>query len=98
MTNAAAAAALDRIESDEAFATRLREAGNPEADLAILQGEGFDVTQQDMRDAVLDRYGDQLTPEQLDALAAGLDPVAEGAIVGATTSVVVTAAALAAVV
>jgi predicted ribosomally synthesized peptide with nif11-like leader len=98
MTKAAAAAALDRIETDEAFATRLKDGGNPEADLAILQGEGFDVTQQDMRDAVLDRYGEELTPEQLEALTAGLDPVVEGAIVGASTTVVVTAAALAAVV
>lgn len=95
MTKAAALAALDRIETDEAFATRLKEGENPEADLAILHAEGFDVTQQDMHDAVLDRYGDQLTEEQLDAVAAGADPAQITAIVVGN---VATVAALAAIV
>ena len=73
MTSSAAAAALDRMESDEAFAQRLKEAGGPEASIELLKSEGFDVTPDDMRDAALDRYGDQMTAEQLDALAAGVD-------------------------
>ena len=72
MTNSAAAAALDRIESDEAFAQRVKDAGGPEASIELLKSEGFDVTENDMRDAAIDRYGDQLTTEQLDALAAGV--------------------------
>ncbi len=72
MTNSAAAAALDRIESDEAFAERVKDAGGPEASIELLKSEGFDVSENDMRDAAIDRYGDQLTTEQLDALAAGV--------------------------
>ena len=72
MTNSAAAAALDRIESDETFALRVKDAGGPEASIELLKSEGFDVTRSELRDAALDRYGDQLTTEQLDALAAGV--------------------------
>ena len=71
MTDSAAQAVLDRMESDEGFAQRVKYAGSPEASLALLEAEGFEVTPQDMRDAVLDRYGDQLSAEQLDAIAGG---------------------------
>ena len=101
MTNSAAAAALDRMESDEAFAQRVKEAGGPEASIELLKSEGFDVTRNDMRDAALDRYGDQLTAEQLDALAAGVGPDdAAGAaiLIGAMGGVMVAGAALAAAV
>ncbi len=73
MTAAAAKAAIDRMESDEAFADRIKEAGSADGALAILHGEGFDVTQQEMRDVALDRFGDRLTPEQLDAVSGGVD-------------------------
>ena len=95
MTNSAAAAVLDRIESDEAFGQRLKEAGGPEASIELLKAEGFDVTPSDMRDAVLDRYGDQLTSEQVDALAAGFD---ERTAAGVIAGVAATAFALAAAV
>ena len=71
MTAAAANAVVDRIEADESFAARVKEAGGSEASLAVLRAEGFDVTADDMRDALVDRYGDALTTEQLDAIAAG---------------------------
>ena len=71
MTSIGADVVLDRMESDEAFAQRVKDAGGPEASLAILKDEGFEVTALEMRDAVIDRYGDQLPKEQLDALAAG---------------------------
>jgi predicted ribosomally synthesized peptide with nif11-like leader len=73
MTLASAQAAIDRMEADEFFANRVKDAGSPEAILAVLTSEGFDVTSSDMRDAALDHFGDQLTQEQLDALAAGVD-------------------------
>jgi predicted ribosomally synthesized peptide with nif11-like leader len=73
MTLASAQAAIDRMEADEVFANRVKDAGSPEASIALLTSEGFDVTSSDMRDAALDRFGDQLTQEQLDALAAGVD-------------------------
>lgn len=71
MSVAAANAAMDRMEADEAFAGRLEGAGGADASLEILRAEGFDVTQTEMRDALMDRYGDQLTTEQLDAIAGG---------------------------
>jgi hypothetical protein len=45
------------MEADEAFALRVKDAGGPEASLALLRSEGFEVTQQELRDAVLDPYG-----------------------------------------
>jgi len=73
MTSTSAEAALDRMEADEDFARRVRDAGGPEASIALLSGEGFDVTPAEMRDAVLDRYAETLTPDQLDQLAGGLN-------------------------
>jgi predicted ribosomally synthesized peptide with nif11-like leader len=73
MTAASAQAVLERMEGDEAFAERVKDAGGRDASLAVLQGEGFDVTATDLRDAVLDRYGDKITPEQLDRIAGGID-------------------------
>jgi len=79
MTRIAADAALDRMEADPAFGERIKvagEAGRPDDSLAILRDQGFDVTTMDMRDALIDRYGDALSAEQLDALAGGIDNVA----------------------
>jgi predicted ribosomally synthesized peptide with nif11-like leader len=73
MTLASAQAAIDRMEVDEDFTTRVQDAGGPEASIAVLRSEGFDVTPSDMRDVFLDRFGDELTQEQLDAVAAGSD-------------------------
>jgi predicted ribosomally synthesized peptide with nif11-like leader len=73
MTLASAQAVMDRMEVDEDFTNRVKDAGGPEASIAVLTSEGFDVTPSDMRDAFLDRFGDQLTQEQLDSLAAGAD-------------------------
>ena len=67
-----AQAVLDRMAADEDFAQRVKEAGGPKASVALLRDEGFEVTQQEMRDAVLDRYGADLTPEQRDDVAGGV--------------------------
>lgn len=72
MTSAAANAVMDRLDADEELAQRLADAGTPEACLDILHAEGFDVTQDEMRDVLVDRFGDQLTQEQLDALSGGI--------------------------
>jgi predicted ribosomally synthesized peptide with nif11-like leader len=61
------------MEADESFAQRVKEAGGPDASIAMLESEGFDVSKQDMRDAALDRFGDALSPQQLDEVAAGAD-------------------------
>jgi predicted ribosomally synthesized peptide with nif11-like leader len=96
MTTTAANAALDRIEADQAFATRVKDSGGHEQALSILHSEGFDVSQQDMRDAFIDRFGDQLTKEQLDAVAGGIDRdvllVAAGSGLGAAAVVLAAAA------
>jgi predicted ribosomally synthesized peptide with nif11-like leader len=73
MTSASAQAVIDRMEVDEDFANRVKDAGGPEASIAILGSEGFDVTPSDMRDAFLDRFGDQLTEEQLETIAGGTE-------------------------
>jgi predicted ribosomally synthesized peptide with nif11-like leader len=67
--------ALDRLERDEALTTELDSVAkeNPEALLDRLHAEGFDFTPDEMREAALDRFGSQLTPEQLDDIAAGGD-------------------------
>ena len=98
MTIADAQAVMDRMESDEAFAQRIKDAGGPDASLAILKGEGFDVSAQDMRDAAIDRYGDQLTNEQLDVLAGGqwTEEQQNAYVVGASAVIGVAAAATAA--
>ena len=99
MMSTGAQAVLDRMESDEAFAQRVKDAGGPEASLELLEREGFEVSAQDMRDALIDRYGDHLTNEQLDALVAGeLDPnIAGGLVMFGFGMVVVGAAAAAAI-
>ena len=73
MTALDAQALLDRMATDNGFAQRVKDAGDPEASLALLRGEGFDVTFEEMRDAMLDRYGDALTPEPGDEIAVGFD-------------------------
>jgi predicted ribosomally synthesized peptide with nif11-like leader len=72
MTATSAEGVLDRMEADPTFAERVKDAGSPEASLAILRSEGFDVTAGDLRDALLDRYGDQLSPDELDTIAGGI--------------------------
>ncbi|MGH9224757.1 MAG: hypothetical protein ACRD2W_13500 [Acidimicrobiales bacterium] len=71
MSASAAEAALHRMETDEDFAARVRDAGGAAASIAVLQAEGFDTTPEEMRDALVDRFGDSMTEEQLAALAGG---------------------------
>jgi predicted ribosomally synthesized peptide with nif11-like leader len=76
MTITAANEAIDRMEADPGFGERVKDAGEregPGAALAILRSEGFEVTEGEMRDVMLDRFGDQFTPEQLDAVSGGAD-------------------------
>lgn len=69
-----AEAFMDRAESDRDFAAEIEALGmNQDAVITKIREAGYDVTADDMREAFLDRYGAELTPEQLDAVAAGLD-------------------------
>jgi predicted ribosomally synthesized peptide with nif11-like leader len=73
-----AEAFIARAETDEAFAKELESlAPNPDAVFAKVHEAGYDVTQDEIKEAFLERYGAELTPEQMDAIAAGLTSEAE---------------------
>jgi predicted ribosomally synthesized peptide with nif11-like leader len=74
MSPAAASAFLDRVEADDTFVKDLESAKeDPDAVYEKVRAAGFDATPEEIREQVLDRYGAELTPEQLDQVAAGLD-------------------------
>src|SRR5690348_6921228 len=79
-----AQAFIERAETDEVFAKDIESIGmNPDAVIAKLHEAGYDVTSDELREAFLDRYGAELTPEQLDLVAAGSDAeLIGGAVVG----------------
>ena len=70
-----AEAFINRVESDEAFAAELESLKDDQAAVqAVVVAAGFDATPDEIRDAFADRFGDQLTEEQLAAIAGGIDP------------------------
>jgi predicted ribosomally synthesized peptide with nif11-like leader len=70
-----AEAFINRVESDEAFAAELESLKDDQAAVqAAIVAAGFDATPEEIRDAFADRFGDQLTEEQLAAIAGGIDP------------------------
>ena len=94
-----AGAFLQRLEDDEEFARRMQEvSGNPEATHQRAAEEGFDFTPDEMLEVLGDRYGLELTPEQLEAIAAGDDTeaIVAGAVGGTVLAGVVIGAAAAA--
>jgi predicted ribosomally synthesized peptide with nif11-like leader len=69
-----AEAFMDRVESDEAFAAELESLKDDQAAVqAAVVAAGFDATPEEIRDAFVDRFGDQLTEEQLATIAGGSD-------------------------
>ena len=69
-----AEAFMNRVESDEAFAAELDSLKDDQAAVqAAVVAAGFDATPEEIRDAFADRFGDELTEEQLAAIAGGLD-------------------------
>jgi len=98
MSESAAREFIDRAEHDGRLAGELdglKE--DPQAVLARVRAEGFDVTPAEIRDAFLDRYGAELGPEQLEAVAAGADfAVMAGSLTGAVLVSGVVCAAVAA--
>jgi len=93
-----AVAFVERVDSDEAFAAELETLkADPDAVRAKVAEAGFDATPDEIRQAVLDHYGAELTQEQLDAIAAGADPTTIAAgVVGGTLLVGVLAVTAAA--
>jgi predicted ribosomally synthesized peptide with nif11-like leader len=98
MSMDSAVAFVDRVDSDDAFARELEALrDDPEAVRTKMAEAGFDATPDEVRQAVLDHYGAQLTQEQLDAIAAGADPTTIAAgVVGGTLLVGVLAVTAAA--
>ena len=65
---------LDAIETDEAFAQQLETLKDtPDQVLDAVRARGYDVDSDDVRDAFLERYGNDLTEEQLAAIAGGVN-------------------------
>jgi len=100
MSADAAVAFLDRVERDDAFATELEKLKeDPTAVLARVRDAGFDVSQVEVREAFLARYSEELNPDQLAQIAAGLDveTIAAGSAAGVGGVLLVVAAAAAAI-
>jgi predicted ribosomally synthesized peptide with nif11-like leader len=65
---------IERLESDEPFARDLGALkDDPNAVYENVKAAGFDAQPEEIREAFADRYGSELTPEQLDQIAAGTD-------------------------
>lgn len=98
MSIAAAVAFMDKVEADEDFAKQLAEhRDDPTAVFNAVRAAGFDVTPDEVKMAMLARYGAELSNEQLEALAGGTeDYQATVAIALGTAGIVVALAASAA--
>ena len=73
MSGAAAIEFLDRLEEDEAFAVELESLkSDPSSVYAAVREAGFDVTPDEIKMAFMERFGSELTPEQLELIAAGI--------------------------
>ena len=95
MSETAAVAFLDRLETDDAFASDLESVkDDPDAVIGKVHDAGFDTAPDEILNAFTDRYGVELTPEQLDQVAAGVDP---GSIAGAVVGGVAGAALVVAI-
>ena len=63
---------IDAVEADEVFAQQLEALKeSPEQVLALVRAGGFVVEPDEVRDALLERYGSELNEEQLAAIAGG---------------------------
>ena len=64
---------LDAVETDEAFAQQLEALRDtPDQALDAVRARGFDVDPDEVREAFVERYGADLTEEQLAAIAGGI--------------------------
>lgn len=98
MSVAAAVSLIDRLEADDEFAQRLADQrDDPASVLATVRAAGFEVTPDEVKTAMLARYGSELSIEQLEALAGGMDDweVGLNIFVLAAAPVVIVAAAAA---
>ena len=67
-----AEAFVARVQEDPDFAERLTALkDDPTAAQALVVAEGFDATPEEIRDAVLEAFGSELTEEQIAAIVGG---------------------------
>lgn len=86
MSVQSADAFIERLTSDTGFADRIYELReDPEAVHALVAESGFDATPDEIRDAMLEQFGSELSEEQLAAIAGGMGTVG---IVATTVSAV----------
>lgn len=86
MTTSDVNAFFDRLGNDTAFAESLAAVRDDRnAVQALIAGAGFTVTPEEVRDAFLDRFGDQLDEAQLAAIAGGITQSQQDAIVAGVT-------------
>ena len=72
MSRTDAEAFLERAENDKALAVTFDEIkDDQEAVLAKVRAAGYEATHEEVLQAFMERYGAELTPEQLDRIAAG---------------------------
>jgi predicted ribosomally synthesized peptide with nif11-like leader len=98
MTGSTAQALIERMLADEEFAGRIDAVKHdPEAVRALIAEAGYDVTPDEMREAFLEHFGDQLDEEQLALVAGGLSAEMENTLIvgGVVTGAVAVSAAAA---
>lgn len=89
MSQEQAVAFLERLEADEDFARELRAIReDPVAVGERVHEAGFEASPEEIREAFVERYGSELTPEQLDQIAAGADAGLIAAEVGGSVLVI----------
>ena len=62
---------LAKVDSDEEFKKEIAAAKNDDARWEIVKGAGFDFTRGDLRDAIQEKTGSELTDDELDHVTGG---------------------------
>ncbi len=64
---------IERTASDKDFQTRIEKIANDtKAVYELVKSEGFDCTPDEIKEAFMNAYASELTPEQLETVTAGL--------------------------
>lgn len=97
MSTSSAETFIAKLENDQAFAERLAALSNdPSAVQAALADAGIDATPEEIREAVLEHLGSQLTEEELAVVAGGMSDAYIGLFAAGGVAIVASAAAIAA--
>ena len=80
---------LERVDRDEEFKKEIAAAKDDEARWEIVKGAGFDFTKEDLRDAIQEKTGGELSDDELAHVTGGAIGLAAVATAGATAGTVV---------